>query len=114
MIPCSPHSSTSGTGEWTIRPTVVFRLAGQVAIGPSDEDQSYSAMRRGISPSVERKEITLPVSAATSAPTPAPSPKLGRDQQRCAGGEVPRGSNSDATQTSVVFAPFAVQPARQR
>src|SRR4026207_1764975 len=58
MIPSSPQSRTIGTGEWSIMPTVVFRLEGQDSIRPRDCDQSWVAISFEAAPPPARKEAS--------------------------------------------------------
>jgi len=45
-----------GTGEWSNMPTVVFRLAGQDSIEPSDSDQSWLAISFAVVPPPARND----------------------------------------------------------
>ena len=56
-----------GTGECSSSPTVVLRLSGQSAIGPSEPDQSKALIRPAISP-LPKKGAALSRKFATQIP----------------------------------------------
>ena len=62
MTPSSPQSRTIGTGEWSNMPTVVFKLASQDSIGPSDFDQSKPAISFAVVPPAAKKNDALWIS----------------------------------------------------
>jgi hypothetical protein len=60
MTPSAPQRSTIGTGDWTRKPTMVLRQAGQLLIGPIEVvDQSKARIRPANSPLSAMKSAAL-------------------------------------------------------